>query len=911
MRILKIVGIAIVSLLGLLLLTVAAINVVPGESYKGLISAAVKSATGRDLVIGKLDVELGSSFRVAAADVSLSNADWGSRVQMFTGELIECEVALGPLLGGVLDVRLVLDAPDLLLETDAEGRRNWQMEAGPPADEMEGDDLATGDGGGSLRPLLREVRLDRVKVGYADAQAGTRHAAEFETILISSQGNRVQVKLDGRLDDQLLVLAGGIDESAVSETAAPADFSLSGKLGDIGLNARGTLDAISADAHAKLLLEAKVPSLATLSVFAGRDLPDQGPLDASLRLSGGEGRFSAQDIKLNLGAELLTATVAGAVADLNGLSGIDLDVSAKTQRLPDLVKQLGVELPGELPPMLDGEAKLQGSLEELVVAAYRVGVNDDGVAASVKGQVANAMALTGIQADLTLETGSLAALSKYAATELPDTGPVKLSGKLASPQGLEAPSEVSAAISADGVNGKMSGGVENLMAATGIALLVDVEADSLQQLARLAGQDLQQKEPLKLNTRLSLDQSTYRADKLQVALGDSQMTGVLAFTQPAEQGARAKLQGELHLGKLDLDTLFGRGETKPTGDASASQAGVADQAVDAGATSGGAVAEVPAAASDDAAAGKADKVFSPDPLPFEALRSLDIDIDITADEVATRELIMQQVTGKLALNSGRLKLGPVRASVGQGSLQASNVLDASRSPATLAVDVDLDNGTSRYYGGRFNLKADLDGTGDSVAQLMAGLDGQILVDLRDMELKKSLLTQFGQGLLQTVDPSDKGAETTELVCAIMRFDVKDGIADAEEKIVAQFTKVTWFGGGTIDLKTEALDIGAQSKPRVGVGSIGGLAGLVQVGGTLANPKIVPDPKGMAKAYGETYLTVVTGGLYLLVKGIWDKTQADSDVCAAVLAKRTEAQGEPVVDDSNSEATKRSTPELSN
>jgi hypothetical protein len=256
-------------------------------------------------------------------------------------------------------------------------------------------------------------------------------------------------------------------------------------------------------------------------------------------------------------------------------------------------------------------------------------------------------------------------------------------------------------------------------------------------------------------------------------------------------------------------------------------------------------------------------------------------------------------------------VGPVRASVGQGTLQASKVLDASGSPATLAVDVDLDNGTSRYYGGRVNFKGALAGTGNSVAQLMAGLDGQILLDLRDMELKKSLLTKFGQGLLQTVDPFDKGTETAELVCAIMRFDVKDGIADAEEKIVAQFTKVTWFGGGTIDLKTEALDIGAQSKPRVGVGSIGGLAGLVHIGGTLGNPRAVPDPKGMVKAYGETYLTVVTGGLYLLVKGIWDKTHADSDVCAAVLAKRTEVRGKPVADDSKPEATESSTPELNN
>ena len=71
--------------------------------------------------------------------------------------------------------------------------------------------------------------------------------------------------------------------------------------------------AFSATAHADLLLEAKVPSVAALSVFAGRDLPDQGPLDASLRLSGGEGSYSAQEIKLELDGELLKAVAEGAV----------------------------------------------------------------------------------------------------------------------------------------------------------------------------------------------------------------------------------------------------------------------------------------------------------------------------------------------------------------------------------------------------------------------------------------------------------------------------------------------------------------------------------------------------------------------------------------------------------------------
>ena len=238
---------------------------------------------------------------------------------------------------------------------------------------------------------------------------------------------------------------------------------------------------------------------------------------------------------------------------------------------------------------------------------------------------------------------------------------------------------------------------------------------------------------------------------------------------------------------------------------------------------------------------------------------------------------------ELVLTNGMLRVEPVTAAVGNGTFDASLALDASGPPAALSVDVNMDDGTFRLFGGRYDLKMDVDATGDSVAQLMAGLDGQVIVDMRELELQKSFMTKFGRSLLDTMNPFDKQSDKSELVCAIVRFDITDGMADANDKIVAQMTDVTWFGGGNINLKTETINVGAQSKPRKGLGiNIGGLAGLVHVGGTLANPKIIPDPVGVATTYGHRYLAVATGGLWLLVKGLWDRSQANSDVCAKIL-----------------------------
>ncbi|MEJ2576716.1 MAG: AsmA family protein [Gammaproteobacteria bacterium] len=524
MRLLKIIGIIAGLLVGLLVLVVLAVNLIPANHYKDLISTAVKSTTGRDLVIGDLDVRLGSHLRIAASDVSFSNATWGSRAQMFTGRLLETDVALRPLLDGVLDLRLILEAPDMLLEKDAAGRANWQFGDGGSAEGIEEPESPEQSGGLSLRPLLREIRLEKVKLAYTDAQADQKHAAAFETVLLRSLAGQVDVKVDGRIADHPVVIAGGIDEAAVIDSTKPGDFSLTGKLGDIALNMEGTLDAISASPRADLRLAAEVPSLASLATFTGRQLPDQGPLKASLHLSGAEGSYRAEDIKIDLGAKLLAASVEGAVADLMAVEGVDLTVSAQTDQLAELVQQLGIEVPTELPPSVGIAGKVSGGRAKLTLSDYDVQVKDEGVEASLRGQVADLVALTGIEADLTLAAQSMAALSKYAGTDLPDAGKVELSGKLASPQGLAAPSELAATLSADGVIAKLDGSVDNLQTAEGIALTVDVKGDSLEQVAKLAGQHVPAKEPLTVKTKLSLGGTSYKADELHVGFGDNELT---------------------------------------------------------------------------------------------------------------------------------------------------------------------------------------------------------------------------------------------------------------------------------------------------------------------------------------------------------------------------------------------------
>ncbi|MBV9656447.1 MAG: AsmA family protein, partial [Acetobacteraceae bacterium] len=99
------------------------------ERYKPAIEAAVKHATGRDLVVrGPATLSFGWSPVLVLQDLTLANAEGGSRREMATVGRADAELSLLPLIFGRLVVnRLTLVHPDILLERSAHGEPNWHL----------------------------------------------------------------------------------------------------------------------------------------------------------------------------------------------------------------------------------------------------------------------------------------------------------------------------------------------------------------------------------------------------------------------------------------------------------------------------------------------------------------------------------------------------------------------------------------------------------------------------------------------------------------------------------------------------------------------------------------------------------------------------------------------------------------
>ncbi len=328
------------------------------NSFKPQIIAAVQSATGRTLTIGgRIGLSLSLQPTLQVSDVSLGNPPGFSRPQMATLQQLELQLALVPLLSRHVQIeQLVLDKPDILLETNAQGQSNWNFAppgtpGAPPASppppqpanasvtppqpanasptpppsivlsslKIEGGTLAMRDAAGRTTTLaLKEVT----------AGAATPSAPLHLTLDASYNGAPVSLTADTGPLAGLLGAAGAPWPVKLAATAAGAKFTVNGTVAHPA-EAGGAAVAVTAD----------IPDLAALSPLAGTPLPPLKTIAAQFKLAdtnGGNG-IALNDLTLTLPQ----ADLAGAVSLQRGTPPmVTANLSAKQIDLDALGKSL-------------------------------------------------------------------------------------------------------------------------------------------------------------------------------------------------------------------------------------------------------------------------------------------------------------------------------------------------------------------------------------------------------------------------------------------------------------------------------------------------------------------------------------------------------------------------------------------
>ncbi|MEM7226622.1 MAG: AsmA family protein [Pseudomonadota bacterium] len=352
--------------------------------------------------------------------------------------------------------------------------------------------------------------------------------------------------------------------------------------------------------------------------------------------------------------------------------------------------------------------------------------------------------------------------------------------------------------------------------AKGLDVQVSAKGQSLADLDPAAGGGLPALGPYELSANVVQSGESYEIKGLSAKLADSDLAGNATFAPGA---ARPKITAELRSSQLDL-------------------AQIADAA-----------AQGDAASAEDSA-----YVFGETPLPIETLKLADAEISLTAAKVKLATgLELQAVNLKAALDRGHLKVKPFKSVLAKGALDLDLSFDASQEPPQLALQIeakDVDYGLMLTQldvvdGVSGNLDASIlfNGSGRSPRELAAGLNGRTEMISYNGQISDELAGVMATGLWQILSPFSKKTDYIPVNCAVSRFDVKQGLATSTALLMDTPTLVL-VGSGTVDLKTEKLDLVFETDSKDV--SLASFAADFHVRGTLAEPTASPDPLGIVK-----------------------------------------------------------------
>lgn len=438
--------------------------------------------------------------------------------------------------------------------------------------------------------------------------------------------------------------------------------------------------------------------------------------------------------------------------------------------------------------------------------------------------------------------------------------PIKVQGKIGSLVNIFDPAQkwsLDLSVEAFESHITVTGSILDVKNLKGIDLKLAAKGEDLTRFEKSVQKSLPVKAPFSVSAHLvAFTGDQFKVSDISLLLGNSEISGSVAIDQSARKpNINAKLISET----LDLRPVIDR----------------------AGRTESDALKSTPASQK------KSDNVFPNTPLRLEGLHQINAEIDFKAKQVLLAKIALDNFKTRTVLKDGHFTVDPLAAQIGGGRLDSHldllaqdnqaiasmkvNVkkLDIGKMLKKLAITDDLD--------GMLDLDINLTGQGDSVAALMAGLNGDVVAILGEgkmpVEYFNLVGVDFTSSLMRLINPFSEKIDRATINCAVCDFHIKDGLAKTDVLMLDDPQK-TLISDGKIDLKTERLDFGIKTKPKEGIGtqqtgklsiSFSDITKPFKLGGTLANPSLEIDVAGAATTIGAALLGPA-GWAYLLLSG---------------------------------------------
>jgi uncharacterized protein involved in outer membrane biogenesis len=304
-------------------------------------------------------------------------------------------------------------------------------------------------------------------------------------------------------------------------------------------------------------------------------------------------------------------------------------------------------------------------------------------------------------------------------------------------------------------------------------------------------------------------------------------------------------------------------------------------------------------------------LFSDAPLDLGMLRNADADVRLRISELRIGDQTNRDIAGHFALQDGKLVLDPISGTLPAGKMSGRLTIDANppkppvalvlRAPGlalrALALMLRLPSDVS----GSLEVDAKLDGAGDSLHAIAAGLNGRLGLAMVNGEIDNSSLNHLLGPVLTSASlplsllnpgPSIRGSNALRCLAALL--DARDGLATFRA-LYLDSARVKVTGNGTINLAEETLSL--RLEPLARLADTGITVPLI-VGGTIENPKARVDAANSAQAnimglaQSAQNLAEVPLGAISGVLGGPDRLSSGGDDCAKQLAIARGGPGGP-------------------
>jgi uncharacterized protein involved in outer membrane biogenesis len=260
--------------------------------------------------------------------------------------------------------------------------------------------------------------------------------------------------------------------------------------------------------------------------------------------------------------------------------------------------------------------------------------------------------------------------------------------------------------------------------------------------------------------------------------------------------------------------------------------------------------------------------------PFDPARweSVDADVRIKAGTIRRPEqLPLENLSARIQMKDRVLSLNPLEFGIAGGKFAGPVTLDGRKDTiradlkmrvqklqlAQLFPTIKLNQTSVGDIGGL----VELSGSGNSVAQMLGSSSGKIGFFMDGGQISRFMMELVALDLWGVARVKLKGDEPVEIRCAVADFNVKDGVMNTNA-FLFDTPVVKVEGGGTINLKTEEMDLKLNPKPKDS--SVASLNSPLYVRGTFSAPKPSPDVGRLAaKGVGAIVMGIVNPLLAVL------------------------------------------------